>query len=178
MFPTLGFFALSSLLASILQSNNRFFAASISPVSLNIMLILSMIVFSNQNITILLYGMSFAVLLSAAVHFVIHLYAVDRLDFKLYLRKPRVTDDTKIFASRFFNSFLSNGMTEIGIWINTVIASILPSANLLYILCRSFSTTANGIDWYKVFHMFYYLNFQKKYLRAKKMMRSICKIVL
>ena len=126
-FPFLMFVSLSSFFGAILNSHNKFAAASAAPIILNIVLILILFFgryLGDELIYYLSYGISFAGLLQLIFlyKFVKKYFVVD-LDLKF-----KVTSKVKIFFKKLLPSIFSSGVTQINILVGTIIASFQASA--------------------------------------------------
>ena len=98
-FPFLLFVSLSSFFSGILNSNNKFAAASAAPIILNVVLIVSILIAYNLNLDIA-EKLSYGVTIAGIIQLVFLIYVTD----KYY--KPRVK--IKLKVSKKLNSFLEN----------------------------------------------------------------------
>ena len=126
-FPFLMFVSLSSFFSAILNSHNRFAAASAAPIILNIVLI-GVLIFgkflNDKLIYYLAYGVSIAGFLQLIFlyKFVKKFYVI-KFDFKL-----KINNKVKFFFRKLLPSIFSSGVTQINILIGTIIASFEASA--------------------------------------------------
>ena len=126
-FPFLMFISLSSFFGAILNSHNKFAAASAAPIILNLILI-GILLFgrylNDQLIFFLSWGVSIAGLLQFffLYKFVKKFYVI-KLNFKIEVSKK-----AKIFFKKLLPSIFSSGVTQINILIGTIIASFQASA--------------------------------------------------
>ena len=126
-FPFLFFISLASFFSAILNSHNRFAAASGAPIILNIMLVGVLFYgkFLNDEVV---YYLSYAVTFSGIIQ-LIFLYSFVK---KFYLPKftLRIKIDKKIknFFKKLLPSIFSSGVTQINILVGTIIASFQASA--------------------------------------------------
>ncbi len=126
-FPFLFFICLASFFSAILNSHNKFGAASAAPIILNIVLIL-VLMFSRLLDDNLVYYLSYGVSLSGILQllflykFVIKYYSL-KFDFKI-----KASNKVKIFFKKLLPSIFSSGVTQINILIGTIIASFQASA--------------------------------------------------
>ena len=126
-FPFLLFVSLSSFFGAILNSHNKFAAASAAPIVLNIVLIIILLFgryLGDELIYYLSYGISLAGLLQLIFlyRFVKKYYVIDfDLQFK-------ITNKVKIFFKKLLPSIFSSGVTQINILVGTIIASFQASA--------------------------------------------------
>ena len=126
-FPFLMFVSLSSFFGAILNSHNKFAAASAAPIILNIVLITILFFgryLGDELIYYLSYGVSIAGLLQLIFlyRFVKKYYALN-FDFKF-----KITNKVKFFFKKLLPSIFSSGVTQINILVGTIIASFQASA--------------------------------------------------
>ena len=126
-FPFLFFISLASFFSAILNSHNKFAAASAAPIILNIILI-GILFFSkslgDELVYYLSFGVSFAGILQLLFlyKFVCKFYSL-KLNFKI-----KVDSKVKIFFKKLLPSIFSSGVTQINILVGTIIASFQASA--------------------------------------------------
>jgi putative peptidoglycan lipid II flippase len=126
-FPFLFFISLASFFSAILNSHNRFAAASAAPIILNIILI-GILFFSKSLGDELVYYLSYGVSLAGILQllflykFVIKFYSL-KFNFKL-----RIDNKVKTFFKKLLPSIFSSGVTQINILVGTIIASFQASA--------------------------------------------------
>ena len=126
-FPFLLFVSLSSFFAAILNSHNKFAAASAAPIILNLVLIgiLFFARYLNDNLIYFLsYGVSIAGFLQLVFlyKFVKNYYSI-KLNFRF-----ESSQKVKIFFKKLLPSIFSSGVTQINILVGTIIASFQASA--------------------------------------------------
>ena len=126
-FPFLLFVSLSSFFSAILNSHNKFAAASATPILLNIILILVLLFgkyLSDQLVYYLSYAVTFAGLIQLIfLIFFVKKYFIPKISFKFKNNKK-----TKLFFKKLFPSIFSSGVTQINILIGTIIASFQANA--------------------------------------------------
>jgi putative peptidoglycan lipid II flippase len=126
-FPFLFFVSLASFFSAILNSHNKFAAASAAPIILNIILI-GILFFSkslgDELVYYLSYGISLAGILQVLFlyNFVKKFYLL-KFDFKI-----KINSRVKVFFKKLLPSIFSSGVTQINILIGTIIASFQASA--------------------------------------------------
>ena len=126
-FPFLMFVSLSSFFGAILNSHNKFAAASAAPIILNLVLI-SILFFGrylgDELIFYLSYGVTIAGLLQLffLLKFVKEYYSI-KLNFKIHYNNK-----VKVFFKKLLPSIFSSGVTQINILVGTIIASFQASA--------------------------------------------------
>ena len=126
-FPFLMFVSLSSFFAGILNSHNKFAAASAAPIILNIIMI-GILFFGKYFGDELVYNLSFGVSIAGLIQF-IFLYKFVRKFFSIKISfNFNVNDKVKNFLKRLLPSIFSSGVTQINILIGTIIASFQTSA--------------------------------------------------
>ncbi len=126
-FPFLMFVCLASFFAAILNSHNKFAAASAAPIILNIVLVGILFfgkLLDDQIVYYLSYGVSIAGFLQ-----IIFLYKFVKkfYSFRFYLNL-KITKPVKIFFKKLLPSVFSSGVTQINILVGTIIASFQASA--------------------------------------------------
>ena len=126
-FPFLLFVSLSSFFAAILNSHNKFAAASAAPIILNLILI-GTLFFGNYLDDNLVYYLSYGVSIAGFLQFIFlykfvkKFYSI-KIDFNFKLNKK-----VKIFFKKLLPSIFSSGVTQINILVGTIIASFQASA--------------------------------------------------
>ena len=126
-FPFLLFISIASFFAAILNSHNKFAAASAAPIILNIILII-ILFFSKSLGDNLVYYLSYGVSFAGIVQ-LLFLYRYVRKFYTLKFNlKIKVDEKVKIFFKKLLPSIFSSGVTQINILIGTIIASFQASA--------------------------------------------------
>ena len=126
-FPFLFFVSLSSFFSAILNSHNKFAAASAAPIILNLILIV-ILCFGKYLNDELVYYLSYGVSLAGFIQLVflyqfVKKFYVIKLNFKL-----RINYKVRFFFKKLLPSIFSSGVTQINILIGTIIASFQASA--------------------------------------------------
>ena len=126
-FPFLMFVGLSSFFGAILNSHNKFAAASAAPIILNLILICILFFgkyLDDELIYYLSYGVSIAGLfqLLFLYKFVKQFYSI-KITFNF-----KVNNKVKIFFKKLLPSIFSSGVTQVNILVGTIIASFQASA--------------------------------------------------
>ena len=126
-FPFLFFISLASFFSAILNSHNKFAAASAAPIILNIILIL-ILIFSKSIGDELVYYLAYGVSLAGILQ-LLFLYKFVRKFYLLKINfKIKINNKVKIFFKKLLPSIFSSGVTQINILIGTIIASFQTSA--------------------------------------------------
>ncbi len=126
-FPFLMFVCIASFFSAILNSHNRFAAASAAPIILNIILIGILFfgkLLDDEIVYYLSYGVSIAGFLQLIfLYFFVKKFYSVKLNLSFKLTKP-----VKIFFKKLLPSIFSSGVTQINILVGTIIASFQASA--------------------------------------------------
>jgi len=126
-FPFLLFICLASFFAAILNSHNKFAAASGAPIILNIILVL-VLLFSSSLGDSLVYYLSCGVSLAGLLQ-LLFLYKFVRKHYSLKISfQINITSKVKSFFKKLLPSIFSSGVTQINILVGTIIASFQASA--------------------------------------------------
>ena len=126
-FPFLLFISLASFFSAILNSHNKFAAASAAPIILNIVLII-ILFFSKSLGDELVYYLSYGVSLAGILQllflykFVRKFYSL-KFDFRI-----KINHKVKTFFKKLLPSIFASGVTQINILVGTIIASFQASA--------------------------------------------------
>jgi len=127
MFPFLLFVSISSFFSAILNSHNKFAAASAAPIILNIVLIIILFCgkfLGDDLIYFLSFGVSVAGLLQLIfLYFFVRKYYSIKFSFRL-----KISNKVKFFFRKLLPSIFSSGVTQINILVGTIIASFEASA--------------------------------------------------
>ena len=172
-FPFLLFVSLSSFFAAILNSHNKFAAASAAPIILNLVLI-GILIFgkylNDELIYFLSYGVSIAGLLQLIFlyRFVKKFYVIN-LSFKF-----KIDNKVKFFFKKLLPSIFSSGVTQINILIGTIIASFQASAvsylyyaDRIYQINLAIAGIAIGVVVLPQLSKYVYLKKKKKILQVQ-----------
>ncbi len=126
-FPFLFLVSLSSFFSAILNSHNKFAAASATPIILNILLIIVLFfgkVLSDKLVYFISYTVTFAGLIQLLfLIFFVKKYFIPKISFKF-----NYNSRIKLFFNKLFPSIFSSGVTQINILIGTIIASFQANA--------------------------------------------------
>ncbi len=126
-FPFLIFICLASFFSAILNSHNKFAAASAAPIILNLILI-GILFFGKLLDDKIIYFLSYGVSISGFLQLVfLYKFTKKFYTFKLNLNL-KITKSVKIFFRKLLPSIFSSGVTQINILVGTIIASFQASA--------------------------------------------------
>ena len=126
-FPFLIFVSLSSFFAAILNSHNKFAAASAAPIILNLVLI-GILFFGKYLNDNLIYYLSYGVSIAGFLQLVFLYRFVKKFYLIKFNFKFKLTQKVKFFFRKLLPSIFSSGVTQINILIGTIIASFQASA--------------------------------------------------
>ena len=126
-FPFLFFVSLSSFFSAILNSHNKFAAASATPIVLNILLIL-VLLYANYLADQLVYYLSYAVTIAGIVQLAFLIFFVKKFFTPIISFNFKIDKKIKLFFNKLLPSIFSSGVTQINILIGTIIASFQASA--------------------------------------------------
>ena len=126
-FPFLMFVSLSSFFAAILNSHNKFAAASAAPIILNIVLI-GILFFGKYLGDTLIYYLSYGVSIAGFLQLVFLYKFVRKFYLVEFNLKFKINSKVKFFFKKLLPSIFSSGVTQINILVGTIIASFQASA--------------------------------------------------
>ncbi|CAK0767469.1 putative lipid II flippase MurJ [Azospirillaceae bacterium] len=131
-FPYLLFISLVALMGAMLNSLGRFAAAAAAPILLNLCLIGALIGLAplTPNAG---YALSWGVLLAGVAQYVYLLWDCRRAGINPPLGRPRMTDDVRKFLRVLGPAALGSGLVQINLFIDTLIASFLPTGAVSYL---------------------------------------------
>ena len=126
-FPFILFISLASFFSAILNSHNKFAAASAAPIVLNIIMVGILFfgkILGDQLVIYLSYGVSAAGLIQAVfLIFFVKKFFKPKIQFRFHISKK-----IKLFFKKLLPSIFSSGVTQINILVGTIIASFQASA--------------------------------------------------
>ncbi len=131
-FPYLLFISLVSLMAGVLNSLGRFWAAAATPILLNVCLIGAVLGLSPMMETPG-HALAWGVAGAGMVQFVWLLFHCARAGMRLRLPRPRLTPKVRLLARRILPVAVGAGIYQINLLIDTIIASLLPSGSISYL---------------------------------------------
>lgn len=125
--PYLMFMALLALYGGVLNSLYRFAAVAAAPVLLNVILVATLVLAGDLFPT-MGHALSWGVVLSGAVQFLVLVFAAHRVGIRLRLPRPRVTSDMKHMLALMVPGAIGAGVTQINLLVGTMIATLIPGA--------------------------------------------------
>ena len=124
---SLMFICLASFFSAILNSHNRFAAASAAPIILNIILI-GILLFGKLLDDKIVYYLSYCVSIAGFLQLIFLYFFVKKFYSIRFNFSIKFTKSVKIFFKKLLPSIFSSGVTQINILIGTIIASFQASA--------------------------------------------------
>ncbi|WP_274630407.1 murein biosynthesis integral membrane protein MurJ [Arvimicrobium flavum] len=130
MFPYLICMSLGAMMAGMLNSLRRYFAAAVAPVFLNIILVavLAYAWYEGMDAVAVGYALGWGVLAAGLVQLAIVWAAVRHAGVRIGFRRPRLTPNVKRLLWLALPAAITGGITQINTLIGTAIASGQASA--------------------------------------------------
>ena len=126
-FPFLLFVSLSSFFGAILNSHNKFAAASGAPIILNLVLI-GILFFGQYLNDKLIYYLSYGVSIAGFLQLIFLYKFVNKFHSFRFNLNFKINTKVKLFFKKLLPSIFSSGVTQINILVGTIIASFQASA--------------------------------------------------
>ena len=126
-FPFLLFVSLSSFFSGILNSNNKFAAASAAPIILNIVLIIMILISYNYDLNFA-KQLSYGVTIAGIIQLIFLIYATKKFYKPKIKLIFKISNKVKFFFRKLMPSIFSSGVTQINILVGTIIASFQSGA--------------------------------------------------
>jgi putative peptidoglycan lipid II flippase len=131
-FPYLLFITLVSLLGGVLNSLNRFAAAAAAPILLNLCFIVALLVLTPLLPTAG-HALAWGVFAAGIAQFLYLAWESRRAGASLSLVLPRFTPDVRRFLRVLGPAVLGAGLTQISLFVDTLIATFLPTGAVSYL---------------------------------------------
>jgi putative peptidoglycan lipid II flippase len=131
LFPYLALMSLVAAYAAILNALHRFIAAAFAPVMLNIInivVLIAVVVLAVDDAVTAAIWVSIATIVAGVAQLAVVWWAVRRAGFLPRLRLPRVDPEVRRFWMLALPAVLTGGITQINLFIGTIIASGAASA--------------------------------------------------
>ncbi len=126
-FPFVLFISLASFFSAILNSHNRFAAASAAPIILNILMI-GILLFGKILDEKLVIYLSYGVSVAGFIQVIFLIIFVKKFFRPKFQFKLNISTNIKLFFKKLLPSIFSSGVTQINILVGTIIASFQASA--------------------------------------------------
>ncbi len=127
-FPYLALVSLETLLAGVLNANNRFAAAAGAPVLLNLSLVATLAFapfFESAG-----YAAAWGVLIAGVVQVILVGVDAELQGYGIRFRIPRLDEKTRKFLKALGPAIIGAGGVQLALFADTVIASFLPTGSL------------------------------------------------
>lgn len=131
-FPYLAFISLETLYAGVLNAKGRFAAAAAAPILMNLAMIAALLA-ATPFLPTAGHALAWAVLISGALQYALVAGDAARCGLLPPLRRPRLTPDVRKFLTLLGPATLGAGLTQINLFADTVIASLLPTGSVSYL---------------------------------------------
>ncbi len=124
MMPYIIFVSIASLIGGMLQVKQHFASTAIAPIVLNLCLIISLFV---PYVKTPAHNLSIAVLIGGIFQLLLILFSAYKLKaaFSLSLE---LSNEVRLFFKRVIPAIINNCVTQISLWIDTIMASFIPNA--------------------------------------------------
>jgi putative peptidoglycan lipid II flippase len=126
-FPSAGILVLSAWCLGILNSHRKFFLSYISPVMMNLAIIVALIWFGRSDLPRLAVYAAWASVPGSALQFLVQLPVVLRLAPAIRLGLGRANENVREVIRNFFPVFVARGVTQLSAYIDNLLASFLPT---------------------------------------------------
>lgn len=132
--PYLFFISLSVFFSCILNSIGKFGAMAATPIILNITMIIGMYCFGDSQIE-KIYAAAWSVSIGGVLQLLFIIFFVVKRKFFPPIRSPKITEESKKFYRNILPATLGCSVTQINIWIGTIIATTIPGAVSIIYYC-------------------------------------------
>src|SRR5262249_15094058 len=142
LFPGAGLLVLSAWCLGVLNSHHRFFLSYAAPVMWNAAMIVTLITYGHSPLPQLAIALAWGSVAGSALQLAVQLPVVIRLAPHLKFALDNASDHVKTVVRNFVPVFVSRGVVQVSAYIDSLIASLLPTgavvgltnAQLLYTL--------------------------------------------
>jgi len=131
-FPYILFISLAALMTGMLNSIDRFAAGAAAPILLNIIMILSLLIYSFLGLSPG-YTLSLAVLIAGIAQFLWLYIACWRAGLPLRWQRPQLTPDVKKIMTLMIPGALGASVMQVNLFIDMSLGSFLPTGSLSYL---------------------------------------------
>ena len=135
--PYLFFVSLVAFYSCILNSINKFFALAFSPILLNITMILGLYIVGKGQLDKVIVA-AWTVFIGGIIQLLVIVKTIINKEVFPVIKKPKLDEaDIKRFFRNLTPAFLSSSVTQLNIWIGTIIATSLSgAASMIYFADR------------------------------------------
>jgi len=124
MLPYIIFVSIASLIGGMLQVKQHFASTAIAPILLNLCLIISLFL---PYIKTPVHNLSIAVLIGGVLQLLLIIFSAYRLK-SAFSFSLKLSNEVKLFFKRVIPAIINNCVTQISVWIDTIMASFIPNA--------------------------------------------------
>ncbi|WMT84811.1 murein biosynthesis integral membrane protein MurJ [Wolbachia endosymbiont of Listronotus oregonensis] len=124
MMPYIIFVSIVSLIGGMLQVKQHFASTAIAPIVLNLCLIISLFV---PYIKTPAHNLSIAVLIGGIFQLLLILFSAYKLK-AAFSFSLELSNEVRLFFKRVIPAIINNCVTQISVWIDTIMASFIPNA--------------------------------------------------
>jgi putative peptidoglycan lipid II flippase len=124
MLPYIIFVSIASLIGGMLQVKQHFASTAIAPIILNLCLIISLFM---PYIETPVHNLSIAVLIGGILQLLLILFSAYKLK-AVFSFSLKLSNKVKLFFKRVIPAVINNCVTQISLWIDTIMASFIPNA--------------------------------------------------
>ncbi|WCR57805.1 murein biosynthesis integral membrane protein MurJ [Wolbachia endosymbiont of Ctenocephalides felis wCfeJ] len=124
MIPYIIFISIASLIGGMLQVKQHFASTAIAPIILNLCLIISLFV---PYIKTPAHNLSMAVLVGGMLQLLLMLFGAYRSKATFFF-SVKLSNEVKLFFKRVIPAIINNCVTQISLWVDTIMASFVPNA--------------------------------------------------
>lgn len=124
MMPYIIFVSIASLIGGMLQVKQHFASTAIAPIVLNLCLIISLFL---PYIETPAHNLSIAVLIGGIFQLLLILFSAYKLK-AAFSFSLELSNEVRLFFKRVIPAIINNCVTQISLWIDTIMASFIPNA--------------------------------------------------
>ncbi|QUI60834.1 MULTISPECIES: murein biosynthesis integral membrane protein MurJ [unclassified Wolbachia] len=124
MMPYIIFVSIASLIGGMLQVKQHFASTAISPIILNLCLIISLFL---PYIETPAHNLSIAVLIGGILQLLLIIFSAYKLK-AFFSFSLELSNEVKLFFKRVIPAIINNCVIQISVWIDTIMASFIPNA--------------------------------------------------
>ncbi len=124
MMPYIIFVSIASLIGGMLQVKQHFASTAIAPIVLNLCLIISLFV---PYVKTPAHNLSIAVLIGGILQLLLILFSAYKLK-AAFSFSLELSNEIRLFFKRVIPAIINNCVTQISLWIDTIMASFIPNA--------------------------------------------------
>ncbi|MCH9753946.1 MAG: murein biosynthesis integral membrane protein MurJ [Alphaproteobacteria bacterium] len=125
--PYIFFISLVTFFSCILNSIGKFAAMAASPIILNLVMIIGMLLFGTTKPEKVMVT-AWTVVIGGVIQLAVILFFVVKRGVYPKMQFPRITNDVKKFFNRLSHAVLGSSILQINLWIGTIIATSIPGA--------------------------------------------------